>query len=331
VIDFPLLEVFKSKHIVVIGDVMIDRYLIGSVDRISPEAPVPVVSLQKEENRLGGAANVALNLRALGASVTLCSVVGNDQNAHLLLQLLSENNIHTDGILLDENRMTTVKTRVVSGRQQLLRIDNETTSELSESSENQLIDKISQLLEMSVDAVIFQDYNKGVLSSRVIEEVIKLAIRNNVLTTVDPKKKNFLSYKGVTLFKPNLKELREGLNVFIDVNDWSTLKTAIHQLEEHLMPQISFVTLSENGVFIQDSTESHHLPAQLRDIADVSGAGDTVIAVATLCLSAGLPLKTIAALSNLAGGLVCEKSGVVCVDAKQLMLEAHKNQYLSNE
>jgi D-glycero-beta-D-manno-heptose-7-phosphate kinase len=331
VIQFPLLEVFKSKHVVVIGDVMIDKYLIGSVDRISPEAPVPVVSLHNEENRLGGAANVALNLRALGANVTLCSVVGDDQNARLLFDLLSENTIYTDGILFDESRMTTVKTRVVSGRQQLLRIDSETSKDISESTEKKLIDKMTQLLEKKVDAIIFQDYNKGVLTDKVIEEVIQLAKRNNVLTTVDPKKKNFLSYRGVTLFKPNLKELREGLNVSIDVKDWSTLNKAVNKLEELLMPQVSFVTLSENGVFIKDAKESHHISAQMRDIADVSGAGDTVIALATLCLSAGLPLKMIAALSNLAGGLVCEKPGVVCVDAKQLMMEAQKNQYLSNE
>lgn len=325
-IDNQTLKTFQSKHILVLGDVMLDRYLLGSVDRISPEAPVPVVSLQREENRLGGAANVALNLRALGARVTVCSVIGDDHNGRLLLQLLEENNVSTFGIVKDKTRPTTVKTRVVAGRQQLVRIDEETTTNIGIETESAVFQKLNKLIAHDLDAIIFQDYNKGLLTHSLIEKSIQLANENNILTTVDPKKQNFLAYKNVSLFKPNLKELREGLNQRIDMNQIETLTNAVDNLVQKLEVNTAFITLSEYGVFIQNQHEKYHIPAQKRDIADVSGAGDTVIAVATLALCAGLPLKDLAFLSNLAGGLVCEKPGVVCIDAQQLINEAQKFQ-----
>lgn len=312
---------FTNKRILVIGDVMIDAYMLGSVNRVSPEAPVPIVSLKKEEERLGGAANVAINLVALGAQVTLCSVVGNDKSGLLLIDLLKEHSISDKGIVLSNERTTTVKTRVIGNNQHLLRIDAEETDDITKSEEEILLAKVESILFEGVDAIIFEDYNKGVLTECVIQDVVKLANEKQVITTVDPKHKNFYAYKNVTLFKPNLKELKEGVNKQFTFKDSELFEEAIQYLESQLNNQISFVTLSEHGVYIKDAIASHHIPAHIRNIADVSGAGDTVIAVATLCLTSGLSIKEVAEIANLAGGLVCEKSGVVSIDKDQLIKE----------
>lgn len=317
-----LFEHFKGKRILVLGDVMLDAYLRGKVNRISPEAPVPIVSLEKEEDRLGGAANVAINLVALGAAPILCSIVGDDKEGQRFLNLVKDATIDTKGIVVSSNRITTVKTRVIGNNQQLLRIDSEQTHPLLQDEENAIIQRVNELLETGIDAIIFEDYNKGVLTEKVISEVIKLAKHFNVVTTVDPKKDNFLAYKNVTLFKPNLKELKEGLSLEFDYEkDYPAFLNAISTLKSHLNNQISFVTLSEHGVFIKQEAEQFHETAHLRTIADVSGAGDTVISVATLCLVAGLPIQRIAQIANIAGGLVCETSGVVSIDSEQLKSE----------
>lgn len=309
-----LLAEFRKKTVLVVGDVMIDAYFLGKVNRVSPEAPVPIVSLTAREERLGGAANVALNLRALGAKPVLCSVVGDDKDGRRLLELLAEQEMVTDGIVHSAERVTTVKTRVIGNNQHLLRIDAEDIHDLNSSEEDALIAHVSGIISGGgIDAVIFEDYNKGVLTKRVIGELIAVAQAKNIPTTVDPKKDNFLEYKGVTLFKPNLKELREGVGIDFSFEDKPNFLKAVAQLENALGNQITFVTLSEHGVFIRRSGEELHVPAHLRTILDVSGAGDTVISVATLCLAAGRSLKTIAEVSNLAGGLVCEKSGVVTI------------------
>lgn len=323
-----ILTSFKSKHILVVGDVMIDAYMLGKVHRVSPEAPVPIVSLDSEVNRLGGAANVALNLQALGATPILCAVAGDDQFGSTLRTLLKEHKMSVDGIIMSKNRVTTVKTRVIGNNQQLLRIDSEDTHPLSSQEEEQFLQGVRSLLDGCViDAIIFEDYNKGLLTRRVIEELITEANKRGIPTTVDPKKDNFLAYKGVTLFKPNLKELREGLGVSCSFQDKEAFNRAVTSLESQLMNEITFVTLSEHGVFIKDKEKSYHVPAHLRNIADVSGAGDTVISVATLCLTSGLSIETIAELSNLAGGLVCEKSGVVSIEPQQLVEECEGKQY----
>lgn len=317
-----IISAFKSKRILVIGDVMIDAYMIGKVNRISPEAPVPIVSLESEENRLGGAANVALNLQSLGAIPVLCAVVGSDKQGQVFKQLLQENQLTEEGVLVSSNRCTTVKTRVIGNSQQLLRIDSEDTHAISEQEETAFIQKITQIISSShVDAVIFEDYNKGLLTKRVIQELIACANSKGIPTTVDPKKDNFLAYKNVTLFKPNLKELKEGIGIDCTFQEKSKFNQAVSMLENQLNNRISFVTLSEHGVYIKDNKNEHHIPAHIRTIADVSGAGDTVISVATLCLCIGLSLRSIAEISNLAGGLVCEKSGVVSIQASQLIEE----------
>ncbi|RFC54556.1 bifunctional heptose 7-phosphate kinase/heptose 1-phosphate adenyltransferase [Brumimicrobium aurantiacum] len=320
-----LFEEFKTKKIIVLGDVMIDAYLSGKVDRVSPEAPVPIINFSKSEDRLGGAANVALNLISLGANVVMSTVIGKDKEAETMLRLMEDQSISTSGIIRSDERQTTVKTRVIGNHQQLLRIDQEQTDDISTAEEDALLKDLEDLLKSGCDALIFQDYNKGVLTSRLIEEVIKLTKKYKVPTSVDPKQKNFLAYKGVTLFKPNLKELSEGIQQKIDfANDRSQFEYAVKELKSIIHPEIIFTTLSEHGVFIEDENNQYYIPAHKRMISDVSGAGDTVISVATLCLAVGTSIETLASMANLAGGIVCEYRGVVAIDADDLLQEALK-------
>lgn len=314
---------FAQKRILIVGDVMIDAYLRGKVNRVSPEAPVPIVSLEKEEERLGGAANVALNLVALGAKPIICSVVGNDRHSKNLQRLLGESGLTGDGLVLSSDRQTTVKTRVIGNNQQLLRIDAEQVNPISSQEEKELIERVQILLNDGVDALIFQDYNKGVLTPKVIEAIITLTEKQNIPTAVDPKKENFFAFRNVTLFKPNLKELHDGLNHSFQFHpsDKESFENAVTELESLLNNRISFVTLSEHGVYIREAENRHYAEAHPRTIADVSGAGDTVIAVATLGLAAGLPVAQIAEIANIAGGLVCETSGVVPVNKDRLLDE----------
>ncbi len=316
-----IFERFNQLNILIIGDVMIDAYYFGQVDRISPEAPVPVVAVDHKENRLGGAANVAQNIRALGANPVLCSVIGDDEEASTLNDLLKQETISGAGILRSKERVTTIKTRVIGNKHQMLRIDREMTAEITTQENELLLERIKQLLP-DADAVIFEDYDKGVLNEYLISETIKAAKALNKPTIVDPKKRNFLAYKDCTFFKPNLKEIREGLNTHKDLSQISNLEDALGDLHQRLNNEIAMVTMSEQGVLITDYKQTHHIPAHIRNIADVSGAGDTVVSVATLCLALGLPLKTVAELANLAGGLVCEKVGVVPIEKAQLMEEA---------
>ena len=324
--DFKnLFDQFIGKRILVIGDVMIDSYLRGKVNRVSPEAPVPIVSLDLEEDRLGGAANVAVNLIAMGALPIICSVVGNDKQGEILKSLLVEAGISDQGLVYSADRKTTVKTRVIGNNQQLLRIDSEQTNPISQLEEKDLIELVKVLINSGVDGIVFEDYNKGVLTSTLIQNVISSANEKGIVSAVDPKKENFLAYKNVTLFKPNLKELKEGLGLdFSFVHSKDKFEEAVVQLEKELNNKISFVTLSEHGVFIKEGQAQEYFAAHLRNIADVSGAGDTVISIATLCLVAGVPINLIAEISNIAGGLVCEESGVVSINKEQLLEEVEE-------
>jgi rfaE bifunctional protein kinase chain/domain len=320
-----LFDQFSTKRVLVIGDVMVDAYLMGKVNRMSPEAPVPIVDLFEKDERIGGAGNVALNLAALGASPIICSVIGKDAEGERLIHLFNEANISTDGIYASSNRRTTVKTRVLSNNQQLLRIDSEDTTLIDSTEEGELLKQITSVLESEIDGIIFEDYNKGVLTPSLISAVLALAKTHQIPTTVDPKKDHFFEYKGCTLFKPNLKELKEGLQVDFDFSrNQSAFLNAVNDLQSRLGNSISFITLSEHGVFIQEEEQPIFIPAHLRNIADVSGAGDTVIAVATLCLISGADVQTIAAISNIAGGLVCEQPGVVSIEKERLLNEVTK-------
>lgn len=304
---------------------MMDSYLWGNVERISPEAPVPVVSVHKRENRLGGAANVALNIQSLGATPFICSVIGNDMEGAAFLQLLKDQELSAEGIISLNDRPTTVKTRVIGQNQQMLRIDEETDTLLNQEDADQLIEKIKTIIHSKeIHAIIFQDYDKGVISQQLITEIVEESKRKNIITVVDPKKRNFLNYAHVTLFKPNLKELREGLKVEIDMRQMKDLEAAVEQIKTHLSADYIMVTLSELGVFMQSDDQKRLIPAHIRKIADVSGAGDTVIATAALCLASGLDIFKTAAVSNLSGGLVCEHVGVVSINKEHLLNESLK-------
>ncbi|MEN9700662.1 MAG: hypothetical protein RLZZ301_1860 [Bacteroidota bacterium] len=318
-----LFEQFTHKRILVIGDIMTDAYLIGTVERMSPEAPVPVLDYSHEERRIGGAGNVALNILALGAKAVIASVIGNDTAGQQLETQLQEAGIDTQCLLHSDERRTTIKTRVLSKQKQLLRIDTEDRHELSSSEESALKARIEAQLKLGIDGIILEDYNKGVLSSSLIEWIIQKANTLEIPTTVDPKKKNFLAYKGCTLFKPNLKELKEGLGLeFKYPENEAAFQDALEVLQQHLQHRYSFVTLSEYGVHITDGQHHFKQQAHPRNIADVSGAGDTVIATATLSLVCGAAMQEVAQLANLAGGLVCEHPGVVCIDKNELLKEA---------
>lgn len=322
-----IFESFKQKRILIVGDVMVDAYCYGKVNRISPEAPVPIVSFTGKEERLGGAANVALNIASMGAQPILVSLLGEDAAASTLLKLMDENKLAKDGILQANTRTTTIKTRVMGNKQHLLRIDEEDATPITDAEANRLLDVVKLLCDKGIDSIIFEDYNKGVLTPKLIEGIIQLAQKNGIPTAVDPKKDNFFAYQNVTLFKPNLKELKEGLGVDFAVPKGEAFEKAVQLLQDKLNNDVSFITLSEYGVFIASKAEKHYVNAHYRNITDVSGAGDTVISVATLCLAAGLPLEVIARVANMAGGLVCEKTGVVSIDALELLHEMNKHNF----
>ena len=315
---------FEGLHVLVIGDVMIDAYLIGQVDRISPEAPVPVLEVQRKDFRLGGAANVALNLQALGAKPILCSVIGTDQEGNDLLHLLEKSHIGISGIIQSKDRKTTTKTRVMAQNHQMIRIDNEQTDTLSDYDTYVLVQRILNDLLPAADVVLFEDYDKGVISQSLIEQIVAKAHHLGKKVVVDPKRRNFLHYKNVDLFKPNLKELKEGFQITTDPSDRLAFEGAIQELLQKLNIHNILLTMSERGVMISDGKTFEYFPAHLRKIADVSGAGDSVIAVASLCVALDLSNKETALLSNLAGGLVCEEVGVVPIDVKKLEEEAAK-------
>lgn len=318
------LEKFNGLKALVIGDVMIDSYIWGSVDRISPEAPVPIVDVNKKESRMGGAANVAKNLHYLGAQPILCAVIGKDSDADTFLSLCDQLGISKDGLIQSEKRITTVKHRVIASAQHVLRIDNENSSPINQEDTTLLLERIKSLCD-DADVIIFEDYDKGVLTPTLIQEVVKIANEKGIPTTVDPKKRNFLAYEGVTLFKPNLKEMREGLKFEFEGNVIDEVKEATRILKGKMDNKHTMVTLSEHGVYISNHKENVHIPAHKREIADVSGAGDTVISIASLALAIGLPMDKVAGLANLGGGLVCEHVGVVPINKDDLLKEAeHK-------
>ena len=320
--DFnTLFQGFNDKKVLIVGDAMIDAYMWGEVNRISPEAPVPVVEVKKHENRLGGAANVALNLKALGANPILCSVIGTGERGVLFEKLMKESNLSTVGILSTNKRKTTIKTRVIAENKHQLRIDEEETSPILQADE---FLKLTISLMDDMDVVILQDYNKGVLTAEIIEGVISTANKKGIPTIVDPKKLNFNSYKNCTIFKPNLAEIKAGMKVDFDANNIAEIEKSTSELRKKLSVKGVLLTLSEKGICINSEKEFKHTPAFKRNIIDVSGAGDTVISVASLCLASNMDYTDLSILSTLAGGLVCEDVGVMPINKEKLLAEAIK-------
>ena len=325
-VDFDKLfsDISKMK-VAVIGDVMLDTYWWGNVERISPEAPVPIVALDKREKRIGGAGNVALNVRALGTKVALISILGDDEDGVQLKQLLLDNNIDTRFILESKKRITTNKIRIISRNQQMMRLDAEHTEDLDETDETKLQNQIEKyILSEKPNVVILEDYNKGILTQNIIENTIELCNKNNIPITVDPKRKNFFSYKNATLFKPNLHEATTGLNLLAEKIS-AELLTDIHaRIKEKLNHNISLITLSEKGIFYQENNKKDIIPSHRRNIADVSGAGDTVIAVASVVYAATKDINLVAEVANIAGGIVCEEVGTVPVNREELLGECKR-------
>jgi rfaE bifunctional protein kinase chain/domain len=317
-----LFQQFSSIKVGVIGDVMLDTYMWGDVERISPEAPVPVVSLKKKEYRIGGAGNVALNIQSLGAKPFVISVTGNDEEALLLNRLFQENNIDTNYSVASEERITTSKTRVISRNQHMMRLDAEVTNDLSVKEEEKLKELFADFInKVKPDIIILQDYNKGVLSAAIIDFVLAACKKNNILTAVDPKRKNFFQFKGADVFKPNLKEAKDALNLLFTSVTPALLEDIHTQLHNLLQHHISLITLSDKGVFYKGGDKAAIIPSHLRNIADVSGAGDTVIAVASLVYAATKNIHLMSEIANIAGGLVCEEVGTAVIDKVKLQHE----------
>lgn len=321
-----LFSKFSSLKVAVFGDVMLDTYWWGNVERISPEAPVPVVSMNHREQRIGGAGNVALNLISLSAQTTLFTVLGDDDEANILSSLLHNNNINIQHILKSNERITTNKIRVMGRHQQMLRLDSEVVHDISNEDGAQLLKNFSAYIQKEKpDVLVFEDYNKGVLTADLIRSVIQICKKENIITAVDPKRKNFFAYEGVDIFKPNLKEVKDGLNIIIDDLSASLLSEIHKHLHQRLHHKISLITLSEKGVFIEDEKASYIVPAHVRNVADVSGAGDTVIAVASLVYAATKDILLTAEIANLAGGIVCEEAGTIAINREQLMNECYES------
>lgn len=312
-----LRNAFCNARVGVVGDLMLDRYLFGAVSRISPEAPVPVLEMHHREIRLGGAANVGHNVHTLGAVPMLFGIVGDDPKGELMKNLLEEQGMSAVGVIADHDRPTTVKTRVIAGSQQMLRIDNEKKQPVSRRVEDALFTLIeSHLPELS--ALIFEDYNKGALSSSLIRRLIAAAREHHVPTFVDPKFDNFFEYKHVTVFKPNRAELQDALGVRL--HDDASIDHAGYKVLEMLSAENVLLTLSEKGmrIFERHSHNPFAIPTRAREVADVSGAGDTVIATLAVAYSCGASVREAAIMANRAAGIVIEELGIVPIYQKQL-------------
>ena len=324
-----LFDDFSKLTILVIGDVMLDDYIIGDVSRISPEAPVPIVNITSRYARLGGAANVALNIKSLGAKPILCSVIGNDKKSEMFLDIMNQDGLSDQGIIKSSDRILTTKYRAIGNNMQLLRLDSEITHFLSKKDEQNFYSTLLKIIDnQHIDAIIFEDYDKGIVTPTIINKVVSVAKEKSILVSVDPKKRNFLEYNQIDLFKPNWKELNEGLQLKNCSWQDTSLHDAVKQFMIDKQHKRLLLTLSGDGIVIyhyeNEKFNFTHIPAQVRNIADVSGAGDTVISVATLCMSLGMEIEVIAALSNLAGGLVCEEVGVVAINKEKLVNEMVK-------
>lgn len=318
-----LFSSFNKLTVLIVGDVMIDSYLWGSVNRISPEAPVPIVDINKKNHRLGGAANVALNIQAMGATPVLCSIIGDDKNGKLFFDLLKKQKISSDQLVKSKQRITTVKTRIIGNKHQLIRVDEETNIPANKTEADKIIKNIKKIiLEKNIDVIIFEDYDKGCLTPNIINSVISLAAKKNIPIVVDPKKNNFWEYKNITLFKPNLKELKEGIKSDFDHNNIKELTKVVSAFIKKQNIDSALITLSDKGLYIHTNDTKTIIPAHVRNISDVSGAGDTVVSIAALGIALKLSAVKIATLANLSGGLVCEQTGVVPINKKQLLDEA---------
>jgi rfaE bifunctional protein kinase chain/domain len=303
---------FSDRTIMVIGDLMLDRYLWGKVSRISPEAPVPIVEIESESSRLGGAANVSHNVLSLGAKAVPVGVIGDDAEGEILKQLFQEKGFPTEGILVDAERHTTVKTRVIAHHQHVVRADKEVRKGISKKIQDRLLDFFENRLD-ELDGIVLEDYNKGLLVPKFIGHIIRRANENGKMVFVDPKFDHFFDYRGVTLFKPNRTEAADRLGFKLDSEE--ALREALIKLLEKMDCQAVLITLGEEGMILQERGKSFmKVPTRAVKVHDVSGAGDTVIASIAVAMSSGAGLEEAATIANHAAGIVCEEVGIVPVD-----------------
>ncbi|HKB84790.1 MAG TPA: D-glycero-beta-D-manno-heptose-7-phosphate kinase [Ignavibacteriaceae bacterium] len=307
---------FKGLNIAVIGDMMLDCYFQGDVKRISPEAPVPIVEVGNEFFRFGGAANVALNILKLGGNPVPVGVIGYDNDGTIFTSLIKELNINLDGIFIDESRPTTAKTRVIANNQHVVRIDKESKEYLNKKLQDKIFNYLNDH-SSDLDAVILEDYNKGVLSASLIEKIIKLAKSKGIIVTVDPKFNNFFSFKEVTVFKPNRKEAEDVLGMKIKTDE--DISAAGARILDKINSRYVLLTLGEGGIAVfEKGKPEKRMPTKARKVADVSGAGDTVISTLTMALAAGADIIEASYLANYAGGIVCEEIGIVPIEIDKL-------------
>jgi rfaE bifunctional protein kinase chain/domain len=312
-----LLESFSGRRVAIIGDVMLDRYFRGAVTRISPEAPVPVVDVSEETEYPGGAANVGYNLVSLGASPLLLGVAGDDMSGAHLRGLLNRLGIGDEGILVDPDRPTTVKTRVIASSQHIVRIDQERKHRLSAAVRNRLLDILENNIRQ-LDALILQDYNKGVICDELIPRAVALARAHNVPVYVDPKYENFFAYSDVTVFKPNRKEAEDALQRSIRTEQ--ERHEGVSELLKRLHCEYVILTLGSEGMMLAGGRDEPALvPTKALQVADVSGAGDTVIATLATAYAAGATMREAVVIANHAAGIVCEQIGTVPVHAEDLL------------
>lgn len=318
-----LLGNFKGMKILVTGDLVMDHYLEGTVSRISPEAPVPVVALGDGCDRRipGGAANVALNVLSLGGTPIMAGVVGYDQDGEILLGLLADAGVNVEAVVLDRSRPTTVKTRVMGRHQQLVRIDREKTHFLSPDIDRDLRSRIDSAMD-GADAVILEDYDKGVLSQGIIEHIISGAVEREIYVAVDPKIRNFWSFTNCNLFKPNRHEAGSALGLNISGVDEAV--SAALEIKKRLSAGAVLITMGSSGSVLVHSNSDlpQHIPTVARHVFDVSGAGDSVIAVMGLAGSCGVGITDAALLANLAAAAVCAEPGVYAVKPEDIIREA---------
>jgi len=306
---------FKGKKIAVIGDMMLDCYFWGEVKRISPEAPVPVVEVDNEFYRFGGAANCALNISRLSGVPVPVGIIGKENYGSIFLSLLDEASIDASGILVDDSRPTTAKTRVIADSQHVVRIDKESKEYISAETQKKILEYLESHFK-SLHGIILQDYNKGMLPPKLIQKIISLANKHNILITVDPKFNNFFSYKNVTVFKPNRKEAGDILGMQIKTD--ADVTAAGKKLLSKLNAKYVLLTLGEGGIAVFEKGKEYRMPTKARKVADVSGAGDTVISTLTMALAAGANILEASYLANYAGGLVCEEVGIIPIELDKL-------------
>lgn len=312
-----LIKKIWRKKVVVLGDMMLDSYQWGMVDRISPEAPVPVIAIDREEYRLGGAANVALNLTALGAEAYPIGVVGSESNARIMRKLFKQHKLEAEGLITEKGRKTTIKTRILAVNQQIVRIDIEDNSWISTDTENEILSKLAPRIKIA-DLMIIEDYNKGLLSERLIAETLSLCKAHQVPVAVDPKQKNFFSYQAVDIFKPNYLELQNNLGVKFESEE-DFLEAAVQSLDL-LKCKYLVVTHGAKGMYIfSKDTPVQHLPSFAREVYDVSGAGDTVISALALAYSAGAEIRQAASFANHAAAVVCGKLGTATASSQEIL------------